>query len=227
MINGIDISHWNGSIDFDKVKASGIDFVIIKAGGNEGRFYQDPKFEEFYWKALAANLKIGAYYFAGKDFRGAQKGIICAEHFLKLLGDLRYEYPLFLDIEAQENKYKEEITDAAVSFCRTLEEHGFFAGIYASDISGFKYKLDHDRIKDFAHWVARYGKDPEVCKTFGIWQYSSKGSVPGIVGPVDLDRSILDYASIIRGKGLNNNPKVEENKEVKKTNKRKVKKDGI
>lgn len=203
MIKGIDVSHWNGDIDFNKVILSGIDFVIIKAGGSDKGFYTDSKFKENYDKAMAAGLYVGAYYFAGKKFRGVENGIADAEKFIKILNGIKFDYPVFLDIEAQENRYKEEITDAAVAFCKTMEEAGYFVGIYASDISGFKDKLNHNRIVSYAHWVARYGSEPEICKDYGIWQYSSKGSVSGIVGSVDMDISNVDYAKIIKDKGLN------------------------
>ena len=215
-IQGIDISHWNGDIDFEKVKASGVDFVIIKAGGSDKGFYTDSKFKENYAKAVAAGLYVGAYYFAGKNFRGIESGVLDARRFIKILDGLKFDYPVFLDIEAQENRYKEEITDAAIAFCEEMEKAGYFVGIYASDISGFKDKLNHDRIKDYAHWVARYGKEPEVCKSYGIWQYSSKGSVSGIVGSVDMDISSVDYAKVIKEKGFNNYPKQEKKKKKSK-----------
>ena len=224
MIKGIDISHWNGSIDFEKVKASGIEFVIIKAGGSDKGFYTDSKFKENYDKALAAGLSIGAYYFVGKYFRGVEAGVRDARKFIDILKDLKFDYPVFLDIEAQENRYKEQITEAAVAFCEELERAGYFVGIYASDISGFKDKLNHESIKEYAHWVARYGKEPEVCKNYGIWQYTSKGNVPGIVGSVDMDVSTVDYAKVIKEKGFNGYPKKDKIKEPKKTKMDKSKK---
>lgn len=222
MITGIDISHWNGSIDFDRVKKSGIDFCIIKAGGSDKGFYMDKMFKTNYEKAKAAGLFVGAYYFAGKNFRGIESGYADAVRFIGQLKDLQFEYPVFIDIEAQENKYKEEITDAVVAFCNKLEEAGFFVGVYASDISGFKYKLSHDRIKSYVHWVARYGKRPEVCSEYDIWQYSSRGSVDGVSGSVDMDYSKTDFSKIIKDKGLNGFPKIK-----KKTVKKEGKKDGI
>lgn len=218
MIKGVDISHWNGSIDFDKVKASGVEFVIIKAGGSDKGFYTDPMFITNYNKAKAAGLFVGAYYFAGKNFRGVEAGFADAQRFIKILDGFKFEYPIFLDIEAQENRYKEEITDAAVAFCKEMEKAGYYVGIYASDISGFKDKLNHERIKSYAHWVARYGKEPEVCKDFGIWQFSSKGRVLGIIGSVDLDISTVDYAKTITEKGFNGY-----DKPVKKTKKKEAK----
>lgn len=215
-IKGIDVSHWNGCIDFDKVKASGVEFVIIKAGGSDKGFYTDSKFRENYEKAKAAGLYVGAYYFAGKKFRGVEAGMADAQRFIDILKGLKFEYPVFIDIEAQENRYKEEITDAAVAFCNMLESAGYFVGIYASDISGYKDKLNHDRIKSYAHWVARYGKEPEVCKEYGMWQYSSKGSVTGISGSVDMDISAVDYAKTIKEKGFNGYPKKESKKRKSK-----------
>ena len=212
MIKGIDVSHWHNVIDFEKVIASGIELVIIKAGGSDKGFYMDSRFKENYAKAVAAGLYVGAYYFAGKNFRGVESGIADAERFIDILDCLKFEYPVYLDIEAQDNRYKEEITDAAVAFCQTMEKAGYFTGIYASDISGFKDKLDHEKIKPYAHWVARYGKEPEVCKEYGIWQYSSKGSVSGISGSVDMDLSSVDYAKMIKEKGFNNYPKKKKKK---------------
>ena len=211
-IKGIDVSHWNGCIDFEKVKASGIDFVIIKAGGSDKGFYTDSKFIENYNKAMAAGLSVGAYYFAGKYFRGIEAGVIDAHKFIEILKGLKFDYPVFLDIEAQDNRYKDEITDAAVTFCQEMEKAGYFVGIYASDISGYKYKLNHDRIKSYAHWVARYGNEPKVCKEYGIWQYSSKGTVNGISGSVDMDISTVDYSKTIKEKGFNGYPKKESKK---------------
>lgn len=202
-IKGIDISHWQGVIDFERVKKAGIDFVIIKAGGSDYGFYKDKLFETNYNKAKAAGLNVGAYYFIGKKFRGIENGLADAKRFVEMLKGKEFEYPVFVDIETTEPRYKEEVTDAAIAFCNYLEKEKYFTGIYASDISGFKEKLNNERLLDYAHWVARYGKEPEYHKNYGIWQYSSKGNIDGIVGAVDLDISAVDYAKAIKSKGLN------------------------
>lgn len=203
IIKGIDISHWNGDIDFNKVKAAGIEFVIIKAGGSDRGFYTDSKFKENYEKAKAAGLFVGAYYFVGKKFYGDLSGIEDAKRFIKILQGMQFEYPVYLDVETTDARYKELATDAAVSFCSTMEAAGYYVGIYASDISGFKEKLNHSRLEKYAHWVARYGKDPKACKEGVIHQYSSKGAVDGIVGSVDLDKSSCDYSKYIIAGGFN------------------------
>lgn len=208
MINGIDISHWQNNINFNKVKNDYIDFVIIKAGGSDAGFYKDSKFEINYKNAKAAGLNVGAYYFAGKDFKTKDDGISDAKRFLDLLKNKQFEYPVFLDIEAQPVKNKKGITTAAYHFCKTVEDSGYFVGIYASDISGFNDRLICDDIPskfedidNFVKWVARYGKEPN--HDFGIWQYSSKGTVAGITTRVDLNYSKIDYSKIIKNKKLN------------------------
>ena len=216
-IKGIDISHWNGDIDFNKVKAAGIEFVIIKAGGSDRGFYTDSKFRENYEKAKAAGLFVGAYYFVGKKFYGDLSGIEDAKRFIKILHSMQFEYPVYLDVETTDARYKELATDAAIAFCSTMEAAGYYVGIYASDISGFKEKLNHDRLTAYAHWVARYGKNPEVCKEGVIHQYSSKGAVDGIVGSVDLDKASCDYSKYIIAGGFNGFTKKDTKKKKTKT----------
>lgn len=209
MYEGIDVSRWQGNIDFEKVKASGIDFVIIKAGGSDKGFYKDPKFEENYTKAKAAGLKVGAYYFVGRKFYGDISGIADAHRFINILGDKQFEYPVFVDIETTDPIYKDFATDAAISFCEEIEKAGYFVGIYASDVSGFKDRLELDRVKRFLPWVARYGNEPSYNDEWQIWQYSSKGNIPGVSSNVDLDRSKTDISKVIIEKGFNNFKKAE------------------
>ena len=226
-IKGIDISHWNGDIDFNKVKASGIEFVIIKAGGSDRGFYTDPKFKENYEKAKAAGLFVGAYYFVGKKFYGDLAGIADGKRFADILKGMQFEYPVYLDVETTDSRYKELATDAAIAFCNTLENAGDYVGIYASDISGFKETLNHSRLESYAHWVARYGKEPEVCKEGVIHQYSSKGAVDGIVGSVDLDKSSCDYSKYIIAGGFNGFKKASTGKVSGKSQESKKKKSEV
>ena len=222
MIKGIDISHWNGKVDFKKVKGSGIDFVLIKAGGSDKGFYKDSMFEEYYREAKAAGLSIGAYYFVGKKFYGVVSGVADAEKFIKLLQGKELDYPVFLDVETTDARYKELATDAAIAFCETMEKAGYFVGIYASDISGYREKLNHSRLMSYTHWVARYGGDLEECKDHTIHQYTSKGTVAGISGSVDLDDSNTDFSKIIKEKGFNGYKKKDpEPKQTKKIGKKK------
>lgn len=198
---GIDLSRWNLVTDYKSIKAFGLDFAIIRAGGNHGGLYTDPAFEKHYAGCKDAGLYVGAYYDCGKTFIGELEGIRDAEHFAKLLQGKQFDMPVFMDIEVTPKRYKKQITDAAISFCDYMEDKKFFVGIYASDISGFKESLEYNRLTDYTTWVARYGKKPEYIKYPGIWQYTSAGSCPGIKGNVDMDRTDVNYPFIIkRGK---------------------------
>lgn len=205
-INGIDISHWNRVTDFNKVKESGIDFAIIKAGGSDAGFYTDRCFDNYHRLARLAGLKVGAYYFAGKNFYGFAAGRKDAERFCRILGDRPFEYPVFVDIEMTgiSTQNQKDATDAAIGFCEYMEDHGYFTGIYSSDISGWKERLEVERLEEYCKWVARYGKKPQYVKQYGIWQKSSTGQVPGIIGNVDMDVSYIDYAKVITSKHFNN-----------------------
>ena len=199
---GCDISHWNGIVDFVKLKAQGLSFVIIKAGGSDRGFYQDHKFNDNYRLAKLAGMKVGAYYFVGKDFVSAEDGLEDAKRFYHIIRNKDFDYPVFVDIESTSPKDKKGVTDAATSFCNFMEDNKYYASIYASDVSGFKERLETDRLKAFDKWVARYGTNkPDT--TCGIWQYSSKGIFDGVNGYLDLDKSYIDYAAIMEKKQLN------------------------
>lgn len=204
MIKGVDLSRWNKVEDFKKVKADGYDFVILRAGGNNGGYYRDPKFDEYYEGAKSAGLKIGAYYDTGKNFIRPEIGYECALHFSQLLHGKTFDFPVYADIETVATVYKKGTTDCFVKFATTLEKLGFYVGVYASDISGFKDRLKLNDIQGrFTIWCARYGKKPEYVKKYDIWQKSSSGSVNGIDGNVDIDVSYKDFSSVIKKKGLN------------------------
>lgn len=195
---GLDLSKWNRVNNYKSIADFGLQFAIIRAGGNYGGFYSDPMFNAHYEGCKNAGLFVGAYYDCGKNFIGELEGWRDAEHFVKLLQRKKFDMPVFMDIEATPKRYRKQITDAAIAFCDYMEDKGFFVGIYASDISGFKESLEYNRLTDYTTWVARYGKKPEYIKYPGIWQYSSNGSVPGIKGNVDLDRTEVNYPFIIK-----------------------------
>lgn len=200
---GIDVSHWQGTIDWNKVKAAGIQFAIIKAGGSDAGTYTDSKWAENYKGAKAAGIPIGAYYFVGKDCVTAAAGKADAERFIKILKGKQLEYPVYMDNEAQPASTKAGITEATIAFCKTMEAAGYFVGIYGSAVSGFKERMVDSKLTAYAHWVAQYASKCSYKGDYGIWQYSSKGSVDGISGNVDLDYAYVDYPSIIKNGGFN------------------------
>lgn len=193
---GIDVSVWQGFINFDKVKLSGIDFVIIKAGGSDDGFYTDSCFEINYNNAKKAGLKVGCYYIVGSNFDTFEKGVKNAEHFAKIIKGKSFDYPVFLDLELTSPSQKYGATTASIAFCDYLKKLGYRVGIYASSISGFKDRLDINRIDKYDKWVAQYSSNkpsyPADCK---IWQYSSTGRINGINCNVDLNISYYDYSS--------------------------------
>jgi GH25 family lysozyme M1 (1,4-beta-N-acetylmuramidase) len=200
---GIDVSRWQGAIDWAKVKASGVQFAIIKAGGSDAGFYTDPRWEENYRNAKANGIAVGAYYFVGSACTTAEAGRADAQRFLAQLSGKQFEYPVFIDAEATPASAKAGATEAAIAFCRALEAAGYYAGIYSSTYSGFRDRLDDSKLTPFTHWVAQYASRCTYGGAYGIWQYSSSGKVNGISGNVDLDIFYLDYPSIIKACGFN------------------------
>lgn len=206
MYKGIDISHWQGKIDFQKVKDSGIEFVIIKAGGSDGKNgtrYKDVNFESYYRDAKAVGLAVGSYFFTGKQCINAEQGIQDALYFINLLKDKQFEFPVCIDVEAQSPVDRKGITDATIAFCQTLEDFRYYAAIYSSDVSGFIERLELNRLTAYDKWVARYGKEPQNVKNWGMYQYSSKGNINGINTNVDLDYARYNYSRIMKVNHLN------------------------
>ena len=204
MYKGIDVSRYQGNIDYKKVKASGIDFVIIKAGGSDAPTpYTDKFFLQNVINAASAGLHIGAYYFVGKNCKSAEAGLYDAMRFERLLSGKVFDYPVYIDFEAPDSSNKQGNTNACIAFCEYLETCGYYVGIYGSDISGFKDKLYLDQLKPYDKWVARYGSAPKYVEKWGIWQERSNGNVPGISGHVDIDYSRNNYSDIIIKNHLN------------------------
>ena len=189
MRKGIDVSKHNGTIDFKKVKDSGIDFVIIRAGYGGSAPVKDEKFEEIYSNARANGLFVGAYIYSYAD---STSDIICEkEAVIKWLGGKHLDLPVFLDLEDKKTEKcsKEEITSFANEFCKYVEKNGYESGIYAN-----KYwllnKIDVNSLLanvDVTIWLAEWNKDVTYPGIYTIWQYTSKGNVNGIKGNVDMN----------------------------------------
>ena len=192
---GIDVSHWQGVIDWKRVVQDGVTFAILKAGGSDCGRYKDSSFERNYSQARAVGIKLGCYYFNGKGCTSAQAGVADAQHFLSLISGKTFEYPCYSDLEAPTSATKDGNTDAVIAFCTLVQNAGYKTGIYASDISGFKDRLNMNRLVNFDKWVARYGSTPKYAIPYQIWQFSSSGAVKGINGRVDMDISYKDYSA--------------------------------
>ena len=203
MKKGIDISKWQRKIDFEKVKKN-VDFIIIKCGGSDSGFYKDKFFDYNYEMCKKYKIPTGCYYFVGKNFISTNDGTRDAKRFFELIKDKQFEYPIVLDIETTSPKNKTGATNATIAFCKYMESKGYYISIYASDIYGFKERLEINRLKEFDKWVASYSKTPPTyVKEYGMWQYSSKGIINGINGNVDLNYSYKNYPSIMKKNKLN------------------------
>jgi GH25 family lysozyme M1 (1,4-beta-N-acetylmuramidase) len=198
MTHGIDVSAWQEKIDFNKVKKSGYEFVIIKAGGNDDGFYTDSRFETNYTSAKKAGLKVGAYYFVNRDFsaKNAQK---LAEVFYNIVKNKTFDFPLFIDVETTPTSERTTVTTGINIFCNYLQKKGHMSGVYASAISGFVDRINiNDLSKNIYKWVASYSYKPSNAgknATYCIWQKSSTGRVNGINGNVDINECYVDFKS--------------------------------
>lgn len=196
MIQGIDVSRWQGQINWDKVKASGIRFAILKAGGSDAGLYTDGTFQYNFSECKRVGIAVGAYYFVGKDCITYEAGQADAKRMLSICTGKEFELPLFIDCEAQDPKNKVGITDAIIGFYDIMKASGRNAGVYASKVSGFKDRIEDDRIQHIPHWVAQYNSTCTYDKPYIIWQKSSKGSVDGISGNVDLDEGVENLFAV-------------------------------
>lgn len=205
-IAAIDISKHNGSIDFRKVKASNHDIntVIIRTGyGKYSQGQIDKMFFENYDKAKAIGMYVGAYHYSyAKNSREAEEE---AYAMLKIIGNRKFELPLFYDIEesVQAKLSKTVCSDMVRTFCNTLENNGKWAGVYSYD-SFFGSNLEDSIVARYSTWVAKVGgKEPKICKRYDIWQYSWTGKIDGIKGDVDMNYIYRDYPQTIQKAHLN------------------------
>ena len=211
MLRGIDVSKWQGQIDFNAVKRSGVDFVIIQAGYGKSVSQKDPYFEQNYARAKAAGLKVGAYWFsyALTPNEAAAEARTCAA----VIANKQFDFPIYYDLENEpKSKYfpfvtgKTNCSNMVKAFCLELEKLGYFVGLYISR-SPLQTHITKEVAERFALWLAEYGSKLNYSGKYGIWQRSSTGRVVGIIGNVDIDEAIIDYSTIIKKGGFNGYPK--------------------
>ena len=192
---GIDISHHQGDIDFDKLKGN-IDFAMVRT--SYGSFYEDKKYKQNILGLERVKIPYGLYHFSyATSIESAEKE---AEGFINIIKKYNPTYPVVIDIEASDrtsNVRGDTLVDIADTICRKIEEAGYYAMIYAN-LDYLNNKLNDSRLDKYDKWLAEWKSKPTYNKNFGIWQYSSKGSIPGINGNVDLNISYKDYPSIIK-----------------------------
>lgn len=190
---GIDVSKWNKEIDWNQVADSGVEFVIIRCGyrgSNSGYLVEDPYFEQNIRGAKNAGLKVGVYFFT--QAMDVTEAVEEASIALTLCAEYELDYPIFIDTEGAGGNGRADNLDAVTrtevcdAFCRTIESSGYRAGVYAS-CNWFNNNLISDGLGHHYIWLAEYRKVPQYSGKYDMWQYTSKGSVAGIDGNVDLN----------------------------------------
>jgi len=201
--NGIDVSEWQKSIDWSKVRAAGVDYAIIRAGYGRLLSQKDKNFDENMRAAEAAGLGRGVYWYSYATTPEAAKQE--ARTCLEIIKGYKLEYPVYFDVEDAviAKLSTAEVTAITDAFCSEIEKEGYFVGI-TSYTNFLNTKLDSSIFKKYTVWVAHYNVNrPSFNRTYGMWQYTSTGSVNGINGDVDRDYLYIDYPSIIKSVHLN------------------------
>ena len=189
MLKGIDVSEFQGTIDWAKVKDAGIKFAIIKLGNiyDTDANYKDSKFDANYKNARANGIKVGAYiYNYCNTVDNLKKGLDWA--FEKLAGK-ELDLPVYLDMEDKTIAVEtvDSLTNQCNEFAKIVKEKGYKAGVYAN-LNWLKNELNPSKFdKEISVWVAQYYSKCEYTGTYDIWQYTSDGKVNGISGRVDMN----------------------------------------
>ena len=210
MLKGIDVSEFNGVIDWAAVKASGkVDFAIIRSGlgwtDGDLALRRDMRFIENIRGCEENGIPYGIYHYSYcLRPENARKE---ARYVVRLLKDAGAKplYPIWLDLEdnAQIPLGKTALTGLSADWLDEIEKAGYYTGIY-SYRSFLENYLDMDKLSEYDVWLAEIDfTAPKYRGAYGMWQYSWKGGVPGINGYVDLDFAYREYPEIIKAKGLN------------------------
>ncbi|MBE5934135.1 MAG: hypothetical protein E7263_12040, partial [Lachnospiraceae bacterium] len=199
---GIDVSKYQGNIDWKTVKASGVEFAIIRAGYRgygTGKVVEDIKFRNNIQGATAAGLKVGVYFFS--QAVNTQEAVEEASMCLEAVKGYNLAYPIFIDTEYStsakdgraDSLSKTQRTTIVKAFCETIKNAGYKAGVYSS-ASWYSYQLDYSQISNYSIWVAHYGvTSPRMNDRYDIWQFTGSGSCAGISTAVDLNIGYTTY----------------------------------
>ena len=191
LARGIDVSRWQGEINWSQVAADDVSFVML---GTRSKGVVDPYFHRNIQQASAAGVKVGVYiYSLAVTVEMAEAE---ADFVLDLIHDYPVSYPVAFDMEdsTQGNLSKEELAAIANAFCKKISDSGYYPIIYANE-NWLKNKLDMS-LMDYPVWVARYSARPSYQNPV-MWQATSTGSVKGINGNVDIDFQFKDFSGQI------------------------------
>lgn len=190
---GIDVSKYQGDIDWEKVAAAGVEFVIIRAGYRgsvTGAIVKDPLFEQNIKGAEAAGLEVGVYFFT--QAISEAEAVEEASAVITMVAPYKLKLPIYIDTEGAGGNGRADGLDAETrtevcdAFCRTCVNAGYNGGVYASRYWLYN-NLFMDRLNKYEVWLAEYVSVPKYTGYYTMWQHSSKGKIDGINGNVDLD----------------------------------------
>ena len=191
---GIDVSSFNGAIDWETVKnRSDVDYAIIRCGyGNDFTDQDDSRWEYNASECQRLDIPFGVYIYSYA--LNTDEALSEAEHVLRLISGYDLSLPIYLDLE--DEKYtgqltEQEIGDIAEVFCDRIREAGYEVGIYAN-LNWHRTRLTDSRFELWEKWVAQYNYQCDYDGEYGMWQCTSVGNVPGIEGNVDLDFDFID-----------------------------------
>ena len=205
---GVDVSVYQGEIDWEAVKDAGFEYAMIRCGNRgyvTGLIVEDANFKANIKGALDAGLKVGVYFFS--QALTENEALDEAEFVIDLLDGYEVEFPVAFDWEVVNDPDgdtprtayidPEQLTNNFLVFAQRLEMEGYTPVIYANKKTTV-WKYDLARIQDYDIWYAEYNDTPSLPYKWEMWQYSSKGTVPGINGSVDLNISFKDYSGDLR-----------------------------
>lgn len=190
---GIDVSFWQGYIDWQKVKEAGVEFAIIRAGwrgSEEGVIAADDYVHTNYRNATAAGIKVGAYFFS--QAINVEEAVEEAEFMLDMVKDWEVQMPIVFDWEFVSGDSRtgkvdaRTLTDCTKAFCQTIEDAGYEAMVYFNSDQS-RHGIYLEELADYKFWLAKYNTVLNYPYRVDMWQYTETGSVPGISGNVDIN----------------------------------------
>lgn len=202
--NGIDVSRYQGNINWGRVAAAGKQFAIVRVGSsNSGGLYVDPYFLQNVNGAKAAGLRVGAYYYTYARTRAAVANELTT--FLNVMQGLQLEYPVFVDVEdaSLTSLGRAELTSLVQYAMDILYQRKWYAGWY-SYTNYINSNLNAAALSRYPLWVADYRATLGYNGSYAMWQYTGSGVVNGISGACDLNRSYRDFLPEIQAGGYNN-----------------------
>lgn len=199
---GIDVSRYQGEINWKRVAGDGVEYAFIRAGvrgSTEGRMMEDETFEDNVTGAIENGIEAGVYFFS--QALTEEEAVEEAQMVLDMIEPYDITYPVVYDLEEVNSENartkdmtKEEYTKACIAFCETIKKAGYTPMIYGN-LKTFLIMLDMEQLEEYDKWFAYYNTPVYFPYEFGIWQYTSEGKVAGIEGDVDLNIGMKDFSA--------------------------------